>query len=257
MKKAISFVSLLLVLLVFSLPALAAESDTDKKGIYQTAGDLLQAWEEGYPEYICGIWSTNGGSDSLTFGIMNNADGERGKQEILDLVIDDTTVSFEYQKYSRNHLLTIQKELDAYFDKGVGLFSTGLLESANCIEVGIDLENPTAEMKQFMEQFSDKYGEAIVFVQGEPIYDTLDKGTASTSYLPWALCVALVLMLLGVTAYAIAHKRSAVLQTTVGKTVVRSNTVTDKQILKMAKDSQPAPSKELDRRVFDDINRLS
>lgn len=257
MKKAISFVSLILSLLVFSIPTLAAESDADKKGIYQTAGDLLQAWEEGYPEYICGIWSTNGGSDSLTFGIMDNADGERGKQEILDLVIDDTTVSFEYQKYSRNQLLMIQKELDAYFNKGVGLFSTGLLESANCIEVGIDLENPTAEMKQFMEQCSDKYGEAVVFVQGEPISNTLDKGTASTSYLPWALCVVLAFMLLGVSVYAIAHKRSAVLQTAVGKTMAQADTVTDKQIVKMAKDSQPAPSEELDRKVFDDINRLS
>ncbi len=80
---------------------------------------------------------TDGGASNLTFGIQNTELGNAGKTEMLELVKDDSSITFVYQEHSRNYLLQIQKELDGYFEKDFGLISTGLNEKNNCIVLGI------------------------------------------------------------------------------------------------------------------------
>ena len=70
---------------------LPAEGCPEETGIYEDAGALYEAWVSGncVPDYITAIISTDGGTDNLTFGLVEGKDGERGRQEILDLVRDD------------------------------------------------------------------------------------------------------------------------------------------------------------------------
>ena len=48
----------------------------------KTMNDLFQYWElNGYPEYVCGVWSTDGSEQNLTVGILENTEGQK---EILE-----------------------------------------------------------------------------------------------------------------------------------------------------------------------------
>ena len=55
------------------MPADGASTERTAEGKYVTMGDLYQAWGgyEGYPDYICGVWSTDGGSASVLI-VKNN-----------------------------------------------------------------------------------------------------------------------------------------------------------------------------------------
>ena len=75
----------------------------------KTINDLFQYWEfNGYPDYVCGVWSTDGSENNLTVGILKTDEGENGKDEILSKIENDEAVTFEYQKYSKNYLFEIQ-----------------------------------------------------------------------------------------------------------------------------------------------------
>ena len=92
-------------------------------GIYETARQLADAWHSqgGVPDYISGLWSTDGSRKNLTFGVVKGEAGEAGRQEILDLVKDDSTVTIVYQTYSHNYLWQIQDAIvHTYFEKGLG-----------------------------------------------------------------------------------------------------------------------------------------
>ena len=89
------------VLFVFSY----AISVSAEEARYRNAGELYEAWAENLPDYICGIWSIDGGTTNLTFGIQNNEAGDTGKQRMLDLIENDSSITFVYQEYSRNYLL--------------------------------------------------------------------------------------------------------------------------------------------------------
>lgn len=156
MKKI--FALLLAMFLVFScvMPVSAEEAK------YETAGDLHQAWCEQYPDYICGMWSTDGGTENITFGIQNNASGNAGREEMLALVEKDSSLTFVYQVYSRNYLLQIQRELLPYMEKDLGLVYTGLDEKNNCITLGILEERKTsADTQKMLREITERYGTAV------------------------------------------------------------------------------------------------
>lgn len=156
MKKFATFVFAILLICSCSVIASAEEAK------YNTAGDLYKAWYENLPDYICGVWSTDGGTSNLTFGIQNTELGNVGKKEILELVNNDSSITFVYQEYSRNYLLQIQKELDEYFEKDLGLISTELDEKNNCIVFGIFEERKEdADTQNMIEEITKKYGNAV------------------------------------------------------------------------------------------------
>lgn len=162
MKRVISLMICLYMVCICSVMVSAEESS-----IYENAGQLYEAWvsQGGVPDYISGVWSTDGGTENLTFGVVKGKAGELGKQEILALVRDDSTVTIVYQTYSRNYLYRIQEKIvDEYFGKGLGLVTAGVKELENklCFEVHIDYSE-NADTLAMIQQVTEQYGDAVYF----------------------------------------------------------------------------------------------
>ena len=161
--KRIFLLAMSLILLC-SFPVRAA---AEEAGIYENAGALYEAWVSGdcVPDYITAVISTDGGTDNLTFGLVAGDAGERGRQEILDLVRNDASVTIMYQTYSRNELDGILDEIvSEYFAQDLGLVTAGVYEGANKIilEVKTDyVENP--DTLQMIRDVTDRYGDRVSF----------------------------------------------------------------------------------------------
>ena len=162
MKRIFLLAMSLILLCSFPVGAAAEEA-----GIYENAGALYEAWVSGdcVPDYITAVISTDGGTDNLTFGLVEGDAGERGRQEILDLVRDDDSITIMYQTYSRNELYRIQDEIvNEYFAQDLGLVTAGVYEGANKIilEVKMDYaENP--DTLQMIRDVTDRYGDRVSF----------------------------------------------------------------------------------------------
>ena len=158
MKKPLLF-SLILTL-ILSVTALADNE-------YATAGDLYQAWyaengyENPYPDYITGVWSEGGTESALVFGVTKDERGEAGKEEILRLVADDSTVSFTYQSYSYAELLAIQREIEPLMGDEYGVYACGIYDMENVLKISIDETNPKAE--EFMADLFARHGDRVAF----------------------------------------------------------------------------------------------
>lgn len=162
MKRVISLMICLYMVCICSVMVSAEEN-----GIYENAGQLYQAWvsQGGVPDYISGVWSTDGGTENLTFGVVKGEAGEQGKRDILALVQNDATVTIVYQTYSRNYLYRIQREIeDAYFEAGLGLVAAGVMEMENKLrfEVHTDFAD-NADTQAMIQQVTEQYGDAVCF----------------------------------------------------------------------------------------------
>lgn len=162
MKRILLLAVCLLMVCSCTLTVSAAES-----GKYANAGQLYNAWmaQGGVPDYISAVWSTDGGMDNLTFGLVRGEAGEKGEQEIYDLVRDDSTVTIVYQTYSRNYLYRIQDELvGAYFGQDLGLVSAGVNEYENTLvfQVHTDYANH-ADTQEMIHRVTEQYGTAVTF----------------------------------------------------------------------------------------------
>lgn len=162
MKRVVSLIICLFMVCICPVMVSAEES-----GIYENAGQLYEAWvsQGGVPDYISGVWSTDGGTENLTFGVVKGEAGEQGKREILALVRDDSTVTIVYQTYSRNYLYLIQREIeDAYFEAGLGLVTAGVMEKENKLrfEVHTDFAD-NADTLAMIQQVTEQYGNAVYF----------------------------------------------------------------------------------------------
>lgn len=255
----------LLLALLLALPAAAAD-----EGIYETGGDLWQAWCEDCPDDVCGVWSTDGSPDHLTFGVKEGPEGEAVRAEILSLVRDDSTVSFAVQTYSRSELLALQAELEPYFYQDRGMIFTGLDDVGNCIRVGInESQQHEADTVALMMELRERYGDRIVFEYAGPIVLTTEDilveeleipGSnvqtvtydASGADAPWGW-LALLLPPLGIGAAFLLRKRKRlVLQAAEGDTV-SDGALSTAQVARMVKDREPAPAPSLDAQIFSAI----
>lgn len=149
----------------FAICSCAATVFAEDEGVYENAGQLYDAWvsQNCVPDYITGVWSTDGGHENLTFGVTKGEEGELGKQEILDLVHNDATVTIVYQTYSRNYLYQIQEEIEKeYFAAGVGLVAAGVDEYENklCLEVHMDYAE-NGNTLAMIQQVTIQYGDAV------------------------------------------------------------------------------------------------
>ncbi len=238
------------------------------KATHSTAGDLFQQWESaGYPDYVTGVWSTDGGYYNLTIGVTNDEVGEAGKQEILNLIENDQSVTFVTQTYSRNYLLQIQEELLPYFkQEECGMVGNGLYDTENCIYIEIHTDKAGSEASlNFIAELQDKYGDAVSFhyTDGIPV-DTLEEIGLTTSLTPSSpgktsvsplLVTGLILIPLLVFGiyFALRKRFVPILQTNAGGTVTHSDTLSVKEVEELVKDSSLTVSKEVDEKVMERI----
>lgn len=254
MKKLTAIVLTLLLISTCSVTAFANE------GRYDTAGDLYQAWGDNMPDYICGVWSADGGMQNLTFGIQNSDEGNAGKQEMLLLIKDDSTVSFVYQKHSRNYLLQIQEDLYAYFQKDLGLILAGLNERENRIDLEINEQkrndNATKEM---IAELTSNYGDAISIAYTDHLLTTttLETGDPIPNHPPYFLFAIMigVFFLSAAFALAVKKKRTAAMRTNAGNTWTTSVPLTTKAVKDMARHSHIPISSDVDIRIMAAIEK--
>ena len=256
MKKG--FALMISALLIFS----CAISVSAAEAQYSTAGDLYEAWYNNLPDYICGVWSTDGGTTNLTFGIQNNEAGNAGKQKILELIENDSSVTFAYQVFGRNELLRIQEELDEYFTQNLGVIYTGLDEMNNCVVLGIDQKRKhNADTQHMIERITENYGEAIRVEYTEEISYTAGELENLTAWIrkskqPSLLMpmIVVLLFMIGITFAMAIRRKMLILQTNHGTTVSATRLPSAKDVEDMVKQSYYAVPSDLKKKVMDMID---
>lgn len=187
-------------------------------GKYATIGDLYQAWGgyEGYPDYVCGMWSTDGGMTNMTVAVTDDEAGESGRQEILSLLADPNTVTFTTQKYSYRELQKVMDAITAQMDGDSPIVACGVYEMENAVHVTVNKNHQAAE--ETIARLTAQYGDMVVVEAGEMIFSVLHCDTPFEqvavdltakptigNYLP----LILLLTVLALAALTVAFKRPA------------------------------------------------
>lgn len=178
---------LILAMCFLIMCSCAVMVSAEDSGAYENAGQLYDAWmrQGGVPDYISGVWSTDGGSINLTFGVVKGEEGEKGKQEILTLIKDDSTVTIVYQTYSRNYLYRIQKEIEeTYFENGLGLVAAGVNEKENRLSFWVHVDYAdNVDTLAMIRQVTEQYGDVVSFAYVD-YYHEYSAGNQPTSTAP-------------------------------------------------------------------------
>lgn len=172
-----------------TLPEVTPVPTAAGENAFKTAGDLFQYWMSGksfpespYPDYVTGVWSTDGGMDNLTIGVTKDDAGEAGKAEILSCIEDDSTVTFTYQSFPHHELMKVQGNLVTSMNDETGAYGMGVHEMENRVVISINVSAPGAEA--FMEECFAAYGDRVAFEEGEGIFLTLETGVDGTGDIP-------------------------------------------------------------------------
>lgn len=151
----------MVALLLCLAPTFAAHADGEA---YENAYELWVSWDQSYPDFVAGVWSTDGTVEGLTFALVEGA-GEAEKEEILSRIRDKDSVSFaEGYRYSYVALRALREELTPYLGDGTGAVGIGVYEGENRVHIDINTDNPGAEA--FMQMCRETYGDMIVFEGG-------------------------------------------------------------------------------------------
>lgn len=237
---------------------------TTNQTTYPTLFDLFQHWcNDGYPDYVTGVWSNDGSSYNLTVGVVEGAAGEAGKQVILDLVENDDSITFTTQTYSHNYLMQIQDELFPYFEQTeLGMVGSGVYDMENCVHVEFLTEKANDEVSlNFIAELEEKYSDAISvsYTEGyvlrteeisltNPLAPSVG-GKSSVSPLLIAGLILIPLLVFGIY-FALRKRFIPVLQTNAGGTVTQNSKISVKEVEGMVKDSSLTVSKEVDEKVL-------
>jgi len=254
MKKMGVILAVVLLLCSVSVPVFAAEE-------YANADALYQAWYGNLPDYITGVWSTDGSQDNLTFGIRADADVKAVQKEILSLVRDDKSVSFAVQKYSYNELKAINDELLAYFpgpenDVDYGLVSMGVYQMENMVQIGIlEARKDDPLTAAFVKEITEKYGDAVRITYSEnyaqPTVEIAPAISEPSSHEAWFILAAAVLLcFMGVLLY----RKRVVLQTAGGAAVTVSEPLSAKDVERMIRDSGETVPDTLTQKIMQKID---
>ena len=260
--KRILMIAMCLCLL-HSVPVRAAAEET---GIYENAGALYEAWvtADCVPDYITAVISTDGGSDNLTFGLVEGEAGEQGRQEILELVKDDSTVTVLYQTYSRNALYRIQDAIvNEYFGRDLGLVTAGVSEWANQLIVEIKTDYAeNADTLQMIREVTEQYGDRVSFrftdseIQAVVSIQTAPKnpirvmaGPGGSFDLP-AFSLILCAMMLAVPGCLAIRRGRCIAAGNVAAVTSDARPVRRKQIENTIRDTGIQPSAHLQARVM-------
>ena len=262
---------MLILVMCFLITCICAVMvSAEDNGIYENAGQLYEAWmhQGGVPDYISGVWSTDGGYVNLTFGVVKGEAGQKGQQEILALVKDDSTVTIVFQTYSRNYLYQIQREIeDAYFEAGVGLVTAGVMEQENKLrfEVHIDFAD-NAGTQAMIQHITNQYGDAVYFsyidtypqfvvgTQPVPTGPVLVMTNPQNQMIPFIFAFGLCMIMLAFFFLIDMPRRRAMAVTTAATPVVlNEHPVSEKEIENAIRTAEVKPSESLDNRVMRSI----
>ncbi|MBQ3257904.1 MAG: hypothetical protein IJA67_10900 [Oscillospiraceae bacterium] len=258
MKKICVLLAFVLLMCSVSVPVFAADE-------YANADALYQAWYGNLPDYITGVWSTDGSQYNLTFGIREDADVKAVKKEILALVKDDKSVSFAVQKYSYNELKAINDELLAYFpspenDADYGLVSMGVYDMENMVQVEIlEARKDDPVTVAFIKEITEKYGDAVRITYGENYVHTTigidstipDKSSPAVWF---SIAAAVLLCFMGILVYVKKRQSTLVLQTAGGAAVTASEPLSVKEVETMIRDSGETVPDALTQKIMQKID---
>lgn len=263
MKKLFIFL-LTLVLLFVPLNVCALENR------FETAHDFYCYFtaHHKFPDYVCGVYSENGGLKHLTIMVLEGEEGQKGKEEILYWIKDDSTVSFSYGKYSYNYLSSIQDEVVKCFGTDTGFVAAAVSDNRNLVEVGVLKERKDSEKtNELISELTEKYGDAICFFYTDLIYtyddigganNTFDTITVSenTFFSLWLFVGVLLVLLVVVVALwlvTVSHRKK-LLVTVQGHTKDLSNKFSNKKIEAMVQNTQEDVPLELEERILNKID---
>lgn len=161
MKRLLA--SIMCVMFFFLAPVSVKAENIDS---FDNAGELYEYWTRtnSLPNYITGVWSSDGGYINLTLGVTNDDAGREGAKQILELVADDNTVSIAYQTYALHYLYEVQEDLERYMEEDLGFKALGVYFLTNRVEVDVDqkrLDDPATTAA--VDALSEKYGDAVFF----------------------------------------------------------------------------------------------
>lgn len=162
MKRLTAF---LLLLLLFLTGCAADEPPV----VYPTAGHLVASWEGEYPHDLCGVWSTDGKWEHITFGITQDEAGEAVKARLLTQIEDHSTVTFAYQEYTYGELFAVMDELGYKMGLRTGMTMLALNDKDNRIIVGVIMKPISPATQTLMEECTAKYGNMVRFEHCNPI----------------------------------------------------------------------------------------
>lgn len=250
MKKLFSLIVFVCAVFCCTISAFAA------KTTYQTAADLYDAWGDRFPDYVCGIWNPVGSGNHIMIGIQNNAAGNAGKKEILDLIEDDSTVSFVYQTYTRKELFQIQGKLEKQLNEKIGIISASVSEEDNCVVLGVDKEKQgNHDTEEQVAALQKQYGNAIRVEYHDNTTELYTEQDHS-GFMPVFYGLAAVFILLLFGSFTVAQRRGsrAALQTSGGKTMTTSVRLSRKETENMISKSEIIPPADLEQKMIQKLN---
>lgn len=181
MKKL--FGGLLALTMMLSCATMASAS-------YQSVYDLYAAWEQdGYPDYVAGVYSTDGSAEHLTVQLVGDTDGALEAQ-LRGQLLDDSALTVEPGTFSHNELLQINQEIvETYMIQqpgsvvscGVGWSADGGFglsgkESRVVVSVLAD------DVEAFTQLMKDAYGDAVIVEEGTAAHgDVLTADSSGSS----------------------------------------------------------------------------
>ncbi len=129
-----------------------------------------------YPDYVCGVWSTDGGMDKLTVALVTGENGQKGKEEILSQITNHDSVVFDYKPYTYMELNEVKEKLTAQLvemtDKGiVSSWGIGVYERENVVR--IDIDTTVSEVQALIDDCDDKYGNMVAFEHTDAIMNAI------------------------------------------------------------------------------------
>ena len=227
------------------MPADGASTERTDEGKYATMGELYQAWGgyAGYPDYICGVWSTDGGMSNMTVAVTKDKAGERGKAEILSLLENPNSVTFTYQSYSYQELQEVNEAIVSRMMAGdQSIVACGIYEMENKVHISV-LE--TAEnAEETAQKLVKTYGDKVTVELGAMLFDTTMEETYDRGVPGVLLVLAAAAVLLGIT---VAVKLPARL-TSAGK-VITERPMSRRQVEKLVAKSTEIPSQRLEEQI--------
>ena len=168
-------------------------------------------------------------------------------------------MTFVYQEFSRNYLLGIQREIDGYFGRNLGLASTGLDDINNCIVIGILKERKDdAETQNMIAEITEKYGHAVSVEYTDKILALTVGGnkpsyTQMAPYTQHSLVLPMVVMIVLVSGFVFViaiRKKMYLLQTNHGTSDSTILPPSSKDVVDMIKESNYDIPSDLKQKVM-------
>ena len=254
MKRFLAIFLSLTCLAAFCCPAFGAEACTvppvDGGGNYATMGDLYQGWGGyvGYPDYVCGVWSTDGGMASMTVAVTDDAAGEKGKKEILSMLANPETVIFTTQKYSYRELQQVMDEIVTRMGGDSPIAACGIYEKDNNVHVTINEGHEQAQ--EIALELSQRYTDRVEVELGDLVIRTTLEELGKEN--PAAHLLLFALLMMAVLTGLLLVKKLPARVTNTGK-VVTGDRPTKNQVEAAVRESRETPPDRVEDRIREQL----